>query len=178
MIKINPLPDRDLLLSLFEYQPHTGLLIRKQRPREMFDNDFDCRMWNGNWAGKVAGSLKPGDVTVNLDYVEYRAHRLIWKMVYGDPVPDVIDHIDENPHNNRIENLREADHSQNHANSSFSWGNTGVRGVSRKQDGKFQAYLSFRRKTIHLGFFDTLEKAVEARRIAAGEIYGEFARHA
>ena len=125
----------------------------------------------------MAGSLKDGEVTICLDYVEYRAHRLIWKMVYGDPVPDEIDHRDTDPHNNRIDNLRAADSGQNHANNSFSWSNTGVRGVSRKQDGKFQAYLSFRRKTIHLGFFDTLEEAMAARRKAAEEIYGEFARH-
>lgn len=143
----------------------------------MFDNDFDCRMWNGNWAGKVAGSLKPGEVTVNLDYVEYRAHRLIWKMVHGDPVPDVIDHVDGNPHNNRIENLREADHSQNHANSGLMSNNkSGIVGV-RWNDAqkKFVAYICFRRKQMHIGSFATLDEAVEARKAAAKEIFGEFA---
>ena len=158
---VNQLPDRDLLLEFFEYRPDTGLLIRRRKVK-------GC--------GKPAGSLKDGEITVGIDHREYRAHRLIWKMVYGDPVPDVIDHVDGDPHNNRIENLRAADSSQNHANNSFSWSNTGVRGVSRKKDGKFQAYLSFRRKAIWLGLFDTLDEAVEARKAAAKEIYGEFAR--
>jgi HNH endonuclease/AP2 domain len=179
MIKITPLPARDLLLSLFEYQPDTGLLIRKTRPREMFDNDFDCRMWNGNWAGKIAGCLKPGEVTVNFDYVEYRAHRLIWKMVHGDPVPDVIDHIDNDPHNNRIGNLREADHSQNHANAGLrDDSGSGAKGVSwNRAQKKYVAYICFRKKQIHIGTFDTIEEAVAARRAAAEEIHGEFARH-
>lgn len=157
----NPLPDRDLLLGFFEYQPDTGLLIRRRKVK-------------GH--GKAAGSLKDGEITVGLDHREYRAHRLIWKMVYGDPAPDEIDHIDGDPHNNRISNLRAADSSQNHANNGFSWSNTGVRGVSRKQDGTFQAYIAFRRKSFHLGFFARLEEAVEARRVAAEEIYGEFAK--
>ncbi len=43
---------------------------------------------------------------------------------------------------------------------------SGYKGVSwREERGKYRAYIKFRRKNIHLGNYDTLEAAVEARKI-------------
>lgn len=43
---------------------------------------------------------------------------------------------------------------------------TGVNGVSRVKDGRYRAYINFRRKQYHLGVYDRLEDAVDARKKA------------
>lgn len=53
-------------------------------------------------------------------------HRIIWYLEKGN-WPDMIDHIDRDPLNNLIENLRECTASQNHANRV-------ARGVYKKKE--------------------------------------------
>lgn len=50
--------------------------------------------------------------------VRFNAHRLVW-MAFNGPIPDgmEIDHIDRNPSNNALDNLRVVSRSQNRANS-------------------------------------------------------------
>ncbi len=52
---------------------------------------------------------------------------------------------------------------------------TGVNGVSfMPAYNKYRAYINFKRKQYHLGMFYKLEDAVDARKLAEKEIYGEF----
>lgn len=51
---------------------------------------------------------------------------------------------------------------------------TGHTGVSLYANGKYRAYINFKRKQYYLGLYDSLEEAVEARKIAEKEIYGNF----
>ena len=41
-----------------------------------------------------------------------------------------------------------------------------MKGVSKYKNGKFRAYINLKRKQIHLGFFNTIEEAQEARKEA------------
>lgn len=85
----------------------------------------------------VAGSLalykdsSPKCWDVRLDYVLYKAHRIIWVMINGEIDKDlVVDHIDGDPSNNLISNLRLIEKARNHRNSSkISRNKTGVTGV-------------------------------------------------
>jgi hypothetical protein len=111
-------------------------------------------------------------------HTQYRAHRLVWLYVHGEPVPNVIDHVDHNKLNNRISNLRAATKSQNGANMRMRNANTsGVKGVGRVGKGQFRARVMLHGKEIHLGRFDTLEEAAKARFEAASRLHGPFARH-
>ena len=51
---------------------------------------------------------------------------------------------------------------------------TGHKGVSMLSSGRYRAYINFKRKQYHLGSYDTIGEAVEARRLAEKEIYGNF----
>ena len=67
-----------------------------------------------NSAGKLAGTRKKrGQIEVRIDGQRYQAHRLIWKMVHGVDPKEQIDHVDMDPGNNRLSNLREATQAQN-----------------------------------------------------------------
>lgn len=51
---------------------------------------------------------------------------------------------------------------------------TGQKGVSRNGDGRYRAYINFKRKQYHLGVYNTLKDAAEARKIAEKNIHGKF----
>ena len=105
-------------------------------------------------------------------------HRIIFLLCHGW-LPEMIDHIDGNQINNRIENLRPCTKSQNGLNRGIPSNNkSGVKGVfwckrNKKWLARFVAY----KKVYDVGRFDRLEDAkreIEAKR---EEVCGEFARH-
>jgi hypothetical protein len=95
-------------------------------------------------------------------------------MVYNLGV--LVDHKDRNTFNNTIDNLRFSTKSQNAMNSKLcSRSTSGHKGVSWKQDKqKWKAYLTLNKKQIHLGYYDKIEDAIEARINGARDIFGEF----
>ncbi|NBW23114.1 MAG: HNH endonuclease, partial [Caulobacteraceae bacterium] len=127
-------------LKLFEYR--NGALFYKQRPSQ---NTF-----TGDRAGYVDNN---GYRKLSIKNKRYQEHRIIFLMHHGY-LPDTIDHIDGNPANNRIENLREATQQQNCYNSATHGCNTsGYRGVSwSKVWGKWQAYVNVNKKRKFLGY--------------------------
>ena len=68
----------------------------------------------GHPAGSVAQN---GYVYIGFKGVKFLAHRLAWFMHYKVPPSKHIDHIDRNPLNNKIENLRDVDRSINMLNT-------------------------------------------------------------
>ena len=98
----------------------------------------------------------------------YLAHRIIWLYVYGYIPENGLDHIDRNPANNRITNLREASKQCNARNSKISSNNssgiTGVRFNKRKLCWTADIMVNY--KNYRLGSFaDYIEAA--ATRLAA-----------
>jgi hypothetical protein len=68
-------------------------------------------------AGGKAGTLMPDGYTViTINGNSFRAHRLVWFITYGEFPSNFIDHIDGNPPNNRIENLRDVTNKINGQN--------------------------------------------------------------
>lgn len=50
---------------------------------------------------------------------------------------------------------------------------TGFTGVT-KRGNRYRAYINFKKKQYHLGYFDNIEDAIEVRKTAEKEIYGNF----
>jgi hypothetical protein len=131
--------------------------------------------------GSRAGSIdRYGYLTIGVARRYYFAHRLAWLMVYGDWPSDEIDHINGDPLDNRIANLRLATRSQNLANTKASSRNTsGFKGVAfSKKAGRWQAYICKDQKQKHLGYFDSPEAAHAAYLSAAEQCFGVYARAA
>lgn len=118
------------------------------------------------WVGKVAGTrCKNGYEQISIDNKRYYSHRLAWLFVNGSWPKNEIDHIDRNPLNNSVKNLREASRGCNQRNVGMSkYNNTGVTGVcfdnGRKQ---YRAYMQIDKKHKNLGYFDNFEDAIKAR---------------
>ena len=115
---------------------------------------------------------------IGIDGVKYRASNLAWLYMTGEWPTTGIDHKDQDSTNDRWENLRLADQTQNNANARLRVDNTsGSRGVSWKQDKqKWKAYVNLNGRQIHCGYFDTIEEAKAARDAKASLLHGEFAR--
>lgn len=144
-MKRRPLPSQERLRALFSYR----------------DGELYALIDRGKTlAGARVGTLcRNGYVRLGLDYVEYQAHRVIWKMHYGTE-PDIIDHINGIRHDNRIENLQEL---SNRENVSKGYAATALpTGVKKMRSGKYGARILFGEKRIWLGTFGTIEEAAAA----------------
>lgn len=159
-------PSRSLALELYHYDPETGL--------------FRHRFSRGNRAaGSIAGShRKNGSLTLRVGKLGYYAHHIAWLITHNE-WPDRLDHKDVNKSNNKIKNLRKATASQNGANH-YGWAKKdlpkGVTKKTRKKYCRYQAQIKVKRRTISLGYFNTIEEARQAYLTAAKKHFGEFAR--
>lgn len=161
-----------------------GFLIWKEREACEFSHDNISKMWNTRFAGIIAGcktyqkNMDPRDWSVKFRGKMYGAHRLIWEMAYGT-IPDrmQIDHINRNPFDNRLANLRLATNTQNNRNKPKPRNNTsGFKGVSfEPRRGVWVARITVGGRRIHIGAFSTPENASVAYKRAAEKYHGEFA---
>ena len=163
--------------------------IKLERLREVlrYDSDngeFWWRVKPSKYAHRVdisnpAGFVKPdGYRQIKIDGVTYREHRLAWLYVHGEWPAEQIDHIDLDRSNNRIDNLREATHSENMCNSSLYANNkSGFKGVYwNKKLRRWMARIGVSGKLIYIGLFDCPSVAHDAYCEAAKKYHGEFAR--
>jgi len=151
-----------------------------QRISELFEYQDGKLLWRVNRgrirAGDEAGAVIPnGRLYVQVDGKKHLVHRVIWFLHHGS-VPEFLDHIDGNPKNNRIENLRPATKRQNAMNRRMRSDNsTGFKGIY-PHNKKFAASICVERQNIYLGIFATKELAQLAYLSAAQQHFKEFSR--
>jgi hypothetical protein len=152
---------QERLRELLNYDPSTGDLTWKKVRRK-------------NRMGTVAGCINNlGYRIIALDRKKYLCHRLVWLYVYG-VWPQMIDHINRNKADNRIENLRECTAKQNIVNRVFK-GRSGLRGTYwHRQIRKWVANISINYKTVVIGNYDTAEEAHAAYLEVARRLHGDF----
>ena len=145
---------QERLSELFEYHQDGYLVNKVDRAR--------CAK-AGNRAGR--GNTKTYR-QVRVDGKGYREHQLIWLLLKGR-MPTLLDHLDHDKLNNKIENLREISHKEN-----IRHGSGRQAGVFKHlNSGKFRATITVDNKTKHLGIFETYEEALEARKKAEEEYW-------
>jgi len=109
--------------------------------------------------------------------ISHRVHRLVALAFIPNPEgKNCVDHKDNNIINNKLENLRFATIQENLYNAKLSKNNsTGTKGVTfSKQHKKWHARIMINGKNKHIGYYNTIEEAAEARKQKAKEIHGEF----
>jgi hypothetical protein len=156
------------LLNLFDYKD--GGLYYKDR----FMSRGRPSVRNGE---KIGSKMSNGYLNVALNKKKYLIHRLIFLYHYGY-LPKFIDHIDGNPANNTIENLREATMAQNMCNTKIRIDNTsGTKGIHfNKQKKKWQSKLWVRGKQI-ARVFESKELALDFMGLFREMAHGQFAKH-
>jgi hypothetical protein len=112
---------------------------------------------------------------ISINNRQYKEHRLAWLYIYDKWPRADIDHINGDPSDNRLCNLREATRSQNIAGMRAVSGR--IRGVNwYRRDRKYRAKIRFNGKDIYLGSFDNPQEAAVAYDFAAYTLFEEFAR--
>ena len=151
---------QESLRQLFDYV--NGELVRKVKRSHNAD------------VGQVAGNKrKRGDSAVHIGGRLYLNHRLIWLYHHGAWPEGEIDHINRDPSDNRIENLRDVVRAINSSNRPVRKDcRVGIKGVSRSGSKFFSRIALGNGKTKHLGTFDTPEEAHQVFKRAHAERYG------
>lgn len=176
MIKINPLPPLEYLNECFELdlESPTGLKW-KERPRHHFLSDRSYNNTNVKFKNKHAGTKrKDGYLAIYFTYngvrTSYKIHRIIYAMHHKTEIPNgvLIDHIDRDKANNKIENLRLVNYTQNLANKvvyrNNTSGQTGVEFI--KPTGRWRVVIQINNRNFSFGHYDTFEDAVRVRKEA------------
>lgn len=100
--------------------------------------------------------------------------KVCWFLYTGQWPDCEIDHIDRNPANNTLANLRLANRRQNQCNRIVK-NKHGHQGIFIRNSGRYSAQVWLNGKALNVGTFDTAEQAAAARAIAAKQLHGDFA---
>lgn len=126
----------------------------------------------------IAGCVeKRGFTRVSVKNKRFRLHQLIFLYHHGY-IPEEIDHIDRNPLNNRVDNLRDVSRSQNQMNATKTRQSltSKYKGVSwHKRDNCWEAYIMCDGISHYLGRYTDENDAAEAYNYYAIEYFGEYA---
>ena len=138
--------------KILEYRPETGELMWRERVARCVR------------VGDVAGCFdNKGYITIGIRKRIYKAHRLVWLIAHNSWPVGLIDHIDGNKSNNRLDNLRLVDETGNSENvrRPNKRNQSGFMGVIFVNNG-WRASITVQGKTRYIGTFDTPEKAHQA----------------
>jgi hypothetical protein len=128
--------------------------------------------------GSIVGTINgQGRKQVGLNWKIYGLHRIIFLIHYGY-FPKEVDHIDGNPLNNKIENLREATRSEQLCNTRLRKDSTsGIKGVMwHKLMKKWLVRVYKHKKVIYKNYFDDIELANLVAVEARNKYHGKFTR--
>jgi hypothetical protein len=162
-----PLPPLKRVRELLSYDEGSGVLAWREGR-------------GGRRTGTTAGTVHPsGYIQVKLDGVFYLGHRLAWLLAHGqDPGEKQVDHINGQPTDNSIVNLRLATNQQNSFNQKPRRSRSQRKGVWLQPNGRWRACIQVGERRIHLGYHDTRDDAHCAYTQAANDHHGDYARAA
>ena len=156
--------EQSQLLEAFEYRDG-NLFWKVSRGRAKAGDKAGCKNWNGY-------------AFVGFNGKQHMAHRVIF-LIHRGFMPEYVDHINRNPSDNRIENLRACTNSENLCNAKLPKHNTsGVKGITwLKREGKWQARIWVNGKAKSIGRFASLDDAKQSVMKAREFYHEEFANH-
>jgi len=107
----------------------------------------------------------------------FALHRLIaFTFIENDDDLPCVDHINNNPYDNRVCNLRWCTHQQNMWNQTKQKDTIAMyKGVSKNGNG-WKAHIGHNGKVIYLGYRNTQQECAILYNEKARELFGEFAK--
>ncbi len=158
------------LKELLQYNPGTGIFTWKVKPSGIINA--------GDVAGHIYTSRQKQYMAIQIKRIKYAVHRLAWLYVHGDFPTDTVDHINGDGTDNRIENLRVVSLAENQKNKrrykNSTSGTTGVNWFAPSR--KWRAIIQANGMRKHLGYFEDINDAINARKQAEKE-YGFHENH-
>ncbi|MBI1493438.1 HNH endonuclease [Halocynthiibacter styelae] len=172
------------LREAFTFDFDAGNAWWRIRPTSHFKNCDICKNWNARWAHKPAFTSDNGKGyrTTVFTFAGQRwrlqLHRVIYAAYNNSWPAKFVDHLDGDPTNNSIRNLREVDDAENARNCARSRSNTsGTTGVYWfKPRSCWTASITVNGDQISLGYFKDIKHAQIARQ-SAQKALGFSKRH-
>ena len=152
---------QEYLKEALDYDSETGDFTWRVRPENHFKTLSAMRWTNSRFSGKAAGCVSNiGYIAIKISGKSFGGQRLAWLYSHGILWDGDIDHINGDPLDNRLENLRAGSKSENQQNQKRPHGKTksGFLGVIAQRN-KFVSIITTNRVRIYLGIFNT---AIEA----------------
>jgi len=153
--------EKQWITDNLSYVPETGDIVWKEGA-SIFNNRVRAE-------GTIAGSLQTTGYLVMGRWakekgkvVTYRVHRIVWFLNYGE-VPSILDHINGNKSDNRIENLRPTTQALNLRNQKSRKGSTSkYKGVYYdKKNDSYRSSIKINHEYIHIGRIKFEKEAAE-----------------
>lgn len=158
---------QELLHQKLHYDSETGIFTRKEAQQKKF-------------IGLIAGTINAkGYIAIRVCGIKYNAHRLAWLYIYGYMPKGMIDHINGNPSDNRLCNLRECSRMENMYNSKLKSNNTsGFKNVFwDKRLKKWKVQVRANKRNNYIGIYDNLDIAIKIAENAIKELHGDYTRY-
>jgi hypothetical protein len=179
--------------DLYRYDAATGDLYRKPRSASEFSSDWhymehlkNCQHPVGAKVFRkgvfpVAIMVNPPRGSAGKLFKDTLVHRIIWKIERGEiPEGMVVDHINGNPFDNRLENLRLVTHTENCRNArSHTTNKTGLKGVAwDKKNERWQTEIRTPVGRVFLGRHKTKGEAALVYAKASLRYHGKHSIYA
>lgn len=159
--------DQDTVKGLFLYCDKGFLIWKKKTHASANNTPLNMKAGTKDFNGYM---------NIGINNKIYKEHRLVYLYHFGF-IPKIIDHINRNKEDNRIENLRECTHSQNKMNQGLKSNNTsGVVGVNFDlRRNNWYARITIKGNVKYLGSYKDIEEAKKVRFNAERKYFKEFA---
>lgn len=169
-------PDIERLRMRLKYDRASGAMTWVDRPLSDFEGykqpaNVMYQLWAKRFKDRPAFAVKKksGHLAGRFENYEIYAHQVIWALEHNEWPVGEINHINGNPEDNRIENLRLASRKEITRNQSLhADSKSGHLGVSRRADtGKWVAKIGSEASGdyAYLGCFNSLDEAVREREL-------------
>ena len=156
--------------EIIEHEDYAEIILYdkqgKETARALIDLDDVDKVKDYKWG-----------LTDRCKYVEKRHPRIkLHRFIMDCPDDMVVDHINHNGLDNRKSNLRICTQAENTRNATIPYNNTsGYKGISWSNEAnKWHTYITYNKRRINLGYFNTKEEAIQARKNAEIEYFGEY----
>lgn len=160
---------QDFLKSILFYDPESG------------EFTWIAKLGYKTKIGSIAGTTHQKNepyVSIRINGKAYRAHRLAWFYMTGEWPKKFIDHKNGMVNDNRWQNIRQANESQNNCNRRNNIHNTsGHRNVIWiKKDKTWEVVITVKGKKQRFGRFKNLDDAATVACKLREKLHGEFFR--
>lgn len=146
------------ITNTYDLSNEYGIGYLSNGEKFLFDKDDYELIKKYNWSKTGSNYLinTKGNKTISM-------HRLI----INAPDDMIVDHINHNTLDNRKENLRLCNHSQNNINKK-------IKGFTLRNNGKYEVSIRLNGKPTYIGRFNSEIEAIEARKMNYDEDHKNF----